>query len=231
VREKASVVSLSAERARRAYDRIGRLQDTQAFYEHAVTSRLAELGRFEQAAWVFELGCGTGRFGAQLLRGHLSASARYRGVEISPKMASLARKRLGRWAPRTEVVLIDPPGRVLPGCDGQFDRFVACYVLDLLAYPYARTLLAEASRLLAPNGLLCLVSLTHGVTRTGRAVSNAWETLSERWPAWLGGCRPIELAMLLDLSTWRIHRRDVLTRWGIPSELLIASPRQRVGDA
>ena len=159
---------LNAERARRAYDRIGRLQDTQAFYEHAVTRRLAELGRFEEARWAFELGCGTGRFAAQLLRDRLAVTARYRGVEISPKMAALAHRRLAPWVPRSEVVLVDPPGRVLPGSDGQFDRFVACYLLDLLAYNHAGTVLSEASRLLAPDGLLCLVSLTRGVTRTGR---------------------------------------------------------------
>ncbi len=223
---------LSAKRARRAYDRIGRLQDTQLLYERAVTGRLAELGGFERARWVFELGCGTGRFAARLLRDRLPGSARYRGVEISPKMASLARRQLAPWAPRSEVVLIDPPGRVLPGSDGQFGRFVGCYVLDLLTEQYARTVLAEAARLLAPDGLICLVSLTHGITRTGRAVSDSWEGIAERWPALLGGCRPIELATLLDPSIWRIDCREVLTRWGIPSELLLASPTQQLlGDA
>jgi uncharacterized circularly permuted ATP-grasp superfamily protein len=33
--------------------------------------------------------------------------------------------------------------------------------------------------------------------------------------------------MLLESGTWRIHRREVLTRWGIPSELLVASPANR----
>ena len=221
---------LSTERARRAYDRIGRLQDTQLFYEHAVTRRLAELGAFEQAQWVIELGCGTGRFAAELLQNRLTGGARYRGVEISPKMASLARRRLAPWGSRAEVVLIEPPGRVLPGSDGQFDRFVACYALDLLARPYARTVLAEAGRLLAPDGLLCLVSLTHGVSRTGRLVSNTWRTIAERRPALLGGCRPIELRMLLEPSMWRIDRREVLTRWGIPSELVIAAPIRRLAD-
>jgi ubiquinone/menaquinone biosynthesis C-methylase UbiE len=224
-------VPLTAERARDAYDRIGRLQDTQAFYEGAVTRRLTDLGRFEEAHWVFELGCGTGRFAVELLRDRLPVTARYRGVEISPKMASLAHKRLARWAPRSEVVLMEPPARVLPGSDGQFDRFVACYVLDLFPEQYAVTALAEACRLLAPDGLLCLVSLTHGITRTGRAVSDAWRTISERWPASLGGCRPIELATLLDADTWHIAHREVLTRWGIPSELLVASPGPQVRDA
>lgn len=220
----ATIVPLNADRARHAYDRIGRLQDTQAFYEHAVTRRLADLGSFEHARWVFELGCGTGRFAAELLRDWLPASAQYRGVEISPKMASLTRRRLAPWAPRAEVVLIDPPGRVLPGSDGQFDRFVACYLFDLLAYHHAGTVLGEAGRLLAPDALLCVVSLTHGVTRTGRMVSDAWDSVAERWPSLLGGCRPIELAMLLETSAWHIKHQEVLTRWGFPSQLIVASP-------
>jgi ubiquinone/menaquinone biosynthesis C-methylase UbiE len=224
-------VPLTVEQARRTYDRVGRLQDTQVFYERAVTCRLTEIGRFAQARSVVELGCGTGRFAAWLLRNSLERTAYYRGVEVSLKMATLARKRVAPWAPRAEIVLIDPPGRVLPGADGQFDRFVACYVLDLLGYAYVETVLAEARRLLAPEGLLCLVSLTHGVTRTGRVVSDAWETVSERWPASLGGCRPIELATLLDPSVWRIDHREVLTRWGVASEVLVASSARTVSDA
>jgi ubiquinone/menaquinone biosynthesis C-methylase UbiE len=226
-----AIVPLNAERARRAYDRIGRLQDTQAFYEHAVTRRLAALGQFDEARWVFELGCGTGRFAAQLLRDRLPATARYRGVEISPKMASLARERLAPWAPRAEVVLIDPPARVLPGSDGQFDRFVACYLFDLLAQYHAGTVLGEAGRLLAPDALLCLVSLTHGVTRTGRMVSDAWDSVSERWPSLLGGCRPIELEMLLEPSAWYINHREVLTRWAVSSQLILASPTESAANA
>ena len=53
---------LTAEQARRVYDRIGCAQDTQAFYEDAAVIRLAQLGAFERARSVFELGCGTGRF-------------------------------------------------------------------------------------------------------------------------------------------------------------------------
>lgn len=59
---------LTAEQARRVYDRIGRVQDTQSFYEDAVTQRLAKLGAFERAGSVFELGCGTGRYADLLLR-------------------------------------------------------------------------------------------------------------------------------------------------------------------
>ena len=47
---------------RRPYDRIGRSQDTQRFYEDPPTDHLWEFTDFETAASVVELGCGTGRF-------------------------------------------------------------------------------------------------------------------------------------------------------------------------
>ncbi len=67
---------LTAEQARRVYDRIGRAQDTQSFYEDAVTRRLAQLGAFERAGSVFELGCGTGRYAARLFGERLAPDAR-----------------------------------------------------------------------------------------------------------------------------------------------------------
>ena len=209
--------------ARRAYDRIGRLQDVDAFYSNALARRLAQVGEFQWARSVFELGCGTGRFASRLLRAHLGNDARYRAVDVSPKMVSIARKRLIGWSPRAEVVLIEPPGRVLVGTDGQFDRFVACYVLDVLADPLARTVLAEANRLLAPDGLLCLVSLSPGVDRAGRVVSDGWGAISERFPGFLGGRRPIKLTSLLEPGIWQIELHELLTRRWITSELVVAA--------
>ncbi len=220
---------LAAEQARRVYDRIGRAQDTQRFYEDAATSRLAELGALAEARSVFELGCGTGRFAASLLRNRLPEGARYLGVDISPKMVALARERLARWRPRAEVVLVDPPALELPGDDGGFDRFAATYVFDLLTVEDARRLLAEAQRLLAPTGLLCVVGLTHGVTPTTRLVSRGWEAVAKRRPSLLGGCRPIELSELLAPGGWRVRDRAVVAHWGVPSEVIVAGKPETAG--
>jgi len=50
--------------------------------------------------------------------------------------------------------------RPLPAAGGTFDRFVAVYLLDLLAPDHAAIMLAEARRVLAHGGLLCTASLT-----------------------------------------------------------------------
>ena len=57
--------------ARRVYDRIGRVQDIQAIYEHRATRTLLAWGEFERAQTVFEFGFGTGAFARRLLEQQL----------------------------------------------------------------------------------------------------------------------------------------------------------------
>jgi trans-aconitate methyltransferase len=88
------VKTLSTAAARRIYDRIGRTQDSQAFYEDRATEEAIAHSKLESAHSVFEFGCGTGRFGERLLERHLPSDAIYRGVDLSPVMVKLAGKRL-----------------------------------------------------------------------------------------------------------------------------------------
>jgi hypothetical protein len=53
--------------ARRVYDRIGRKQDTQAFYEDRATSLVISHLHLATAQAVFEFGCGTGEDIAQVI--------------------------------------------------------------------------------------------------------------------------------------------------------------------
>jgi trans-aconitate methyltransferase len=60
--------ALTSEQARRVYDRVGRAQDWQRFYEDAATADLVAHAGFDAAHSIVELGCGTGRLAA----GHLT---------------------------------------------------------------------------------------------------------------------------------------------------------------
>src|SRR5262245_12531739 len=148
--------TLTRAEARAFYDRFGARQDSQGFYEDAALDVLVQHGDFENAAAVFELGCGTGRFAARLLAAHLPPTARYRGVDLSPTMVTLARERLRPWTGRADV---EPSDGSPPRGDALWDRFVSTYVLDLLSPQDIAGTLAGASRLLRPGGLLCVVSL------------------------------------------------------------------------
>ncbi|MFQ5937104.1 MAG: class I SAM-dependent methyltransferase [Acidiferrobacterales bacterium] len=177
---------------------------------------------FERARSVFEFGCGTGRFAEILLHHHLPRKATYVGVDISETMVGLARDRLARFGSRAEVQLTDGSPQ-LNVQTAPFDRFVSNYVLDLLTLADIRALLAEAHRILAADGLLGLVSLTHGFTAVSRLVERAWVTLHKRRPALVGGCRPIDLQELIGNSLWHTHYQKKFSAFGIPSEVLVAA--------
>lgn len=218
------MVPLAPQDARRVYDRIGRLQDTQAFYERPATTALIGAGEFGTARHVFELGCGTGALAAGLLADELPAQATYLGVDVSPRMVSLASRRLAPWNERAEVRQTD--GRPPLGPEtGTVDRFVATYVFDLLADQDIVAMVAEARRLLAPQGRLCATSITHGHDRVPRTVSSVWDWAARRAPSLTGGCRPLELDQYLPSDEWEVIVNDQVTAWGVTSQVLVAEPR------
>ena len=218
----SAIMPLDAAGSRRFYDRFGRFQDTQRVYEGPAVQRLVELADLERSVSVFELGCGTGRLASKLLTSVLPPSARYLGVDVSPTMDGLATARLARWSERAKIELLKPPAVELPGEDAAFDRFLAAYVFDLLSSDDAHALMGEAVRLLAPGGLLALVSLTHGTTPASRIIAAGWNAVATRWPAMVGGCRPIELRGLITGPEWHLDHAEVIVRYGVPSEVVVA---------
>jgi hypothetical protein len=110
---------------------------------------------------------------------------------------------------------------------GSFERFVSNYVLDLLSAADITQLLAEAHRLLAPQGRLGLVSLTHGATVLSRLVTWAWTRIHALDPRLVGGCRPLELRDCLPGSDFRVDYARVITRFGVPSEVVVAYKQSR----
>lgn len=211
---------LAPEQARRVYDRIGRFQNVQ-LYERRALDVLVEEGRFAEAYAVVETGCGTGGLAERLLARELPRDARYAGVDVSPHMTELATARLARFAGRVQVRLGDATEH-LPVEDNWADRVVAAYVLDLLSPPRAGALLTEAARTLAPGGLLCLVSLTHGRSPAGRLLTAAWERLWRLRPQLVGGCRPTDLRPLLAGPSWDVRTVRVVTQLAVASQVVVA---------
>ena len=212
----------SVDQARAFYDRFGRKQDWQRFYEDPAISVLIEHGAFIQAHRVLEFGCGTGRFAEHLLRDILPAECSYLGIDVSRTMVDIARPRLQRWSDRAEVRLSDGSAR-LDEADRTVDRFVSNYVFDLLDAAQIASVLTQAHRVLVPEGSLCLVSLTHGCGPFSRLVSRMWQQIYSFSPALVGGCRPLNLTEIL-ASQWRVQYHDMVGRLGLTSQVIVASP-------
>jgi ubiquinone/menaquinone biosynthesis C-methylase UbiE len=209
------------EDAKRYYDRFGRKQDWQRLYESRALKELIEHASLRSAAAVFEFGCGTGRLAETLLERHLSPNARYLGVDVSTTMISLSRRRLERFAERAHVLLTSGDPR-LAAETGAFDRFVSTYVLDLLSTEDIAAVLLEAHRVLAPGGLLGLVSLTHGFTLASRLVERIWSAVYSRSPSSVGGCRALSLRDLVTPPAWSVRHYGRISALGVASEVLVA---------
>ena len=216
-------MTLSHSQAKRFYDRFGSKQDKQSFYEDKALDELIAHADFAQAHNVFELGCGTGRFALRLLNTQLPADANYLGIDLSDTMIALAQRRLTPYAERASV--IHSSGELhFPLEDQSVDRVIATYVFDLLSDTDIRQAIAESRRVLTPTGKICLASLSTGVSVASRFVCRVWSGLF-RWNASLvGGCRPICLLDYFDPAYWSVNHHHVLTQFGVPSEILIATP-------
>ncbi len=213
--------TLSHQEARRTYNRIGSLQDSQGFYEDCATALIVQHGNFTCAEAVFEFGCGTGRFALRLFEDYLPDTARYRGTDLSPKMVRLAKSRLATHSSRAEVILTEgePP---VDEPTAHYDRFVSNYVFDLLSYEDIRAVLREAHRMLRPDGLLCLSGLSTGLDRVSRIVAGAVAWTQTHCPSLVGGCRPVDLLPFLQGSEWQILHHSKVTAFGVPSEVVVA---------
>jgi ubiquinone/menaquinone biosynthesis C-methylase UbiE len=221
---------LTRSQARAFYDRFGRIQDAQAFYEDAALDDLIAHAAFEQAEKVFELGCGTGRIAFRLLTKHLSPSATYIGIDLRQTMIDIAKQRISSYAERASVIQSDGSMH-FPLPDNSVDRVISTYALDLLSEKDIRQAVSEAGRVLMPHGKLCLVSLTHGETFASRIVCTVWSAVFSLNASLVGGCRLIRLASFFDPVSWLIDYRNVVTRWGVLSEVLIAHAKSTISNA
>jgi hypothetical protein len=56
-------------------------------------------------------------------------------------------------------------------------------------------------------------------------VTGLWTDIHRLAPSLVGGCRPLELQALLPASGWQLVAVNVVTAFGIPSEIVVAKPQ------
>jgi ubiquinone/menaquinone biosynthesis C-methylase UbiE len=136
-------------------------------------------------------------------------------------MVDLTIERLAKHAERARV--LQSNGTIhFPLQDYSVDRVISTYVLDILSETGISKFLCEAYRVLGVGGKLCLVSLTKGSTFLSGTVSAVWASIFHLRPSWVGGCRPIRLEQYINSVVWEIEYRNVVTTFGVPSEVLVA---------
>ncbi len=116
----------------------------------AATAALIERLGLRGGLRVLDVGCGTGGTMARLAQ---YKPARIDGVDVTPAMLQVARKRirLSGLGKRSAVHLVEPDGR-LPFADASYDRVYTESVLGFQDAQGAKALLQEMYRVLKPSG-------------------------------------------------------------------------------
>jgi ubiquinone/menaquinone biosynthesis C-methylase UbiE len=158
------------QRLRRYWDRHARTYDQQiAFWERRLFADGRQWVCAQASGDVLEVAIGTGR---NLL--HYPRAVRLTGIEFSPEMLKLARRRADELGREVDLRLGDAQALDLP--DASFDTVVC--TLSLCAIPDEQRAVAEMRRVLRPGGRLLLLDHVAGAPRWVRAVQWLLERLT-----------------------------------------------------
>ena len=119
--------------------------------------RIADKARLRPGDHVLEIGCGWGSFALLAAREY---GARVTGITLSTEQAAWARDRVARegLSERIEIRLVDY--RDLPGEGRTYDRVVSIEMLEAVGEEYLPGYFETVDRLLAPDGIAVIQSIT-----------------------------------------------------------------------
>lgn len=215
---------ISREQTRQNYDRLSRWYDLFAGSEMNFTESGLQLLNVTAGEYVLEIGFGTGRALIRLASeaGECGLAA---GVELSPGMIAVARKRMSPFGHKQAgnqgggAHMIRGDGAWLPFVPRSFNAIFLSFTLELFSEAEIPAVLGECHRVLKTEGRLGVVSLAKRDTLACRL----YEWGHERWPALLD-CRPIELSKNLEAGGFRVQAAKVKMMWGLPVGIVLAKP-------
>lgn len=208
----------SREQTRQNYDRMSRWYDLFASSEQKFTRAGLQLLGVKEGERVLEIGFGTGH-SLVALSEQAGDTGLVTGVELSPGMIKVARKRMHASRHERSVEIIQGDGTLLPIQTHSLDVVFLSFTLELFSDEEILILLNDSHRVLKREGRLGIVSLAKRDVWACRL----YERGHERWPILLD-CRPIELRKNLETGGFRVQALKVETMWGLPVEITLSTP-------
>jgi ubiquinone/menaquinone biosynthesis C-methylase UbiE len=189
------------------YDLWARLTETSA------RDRCLELASIQDGESVLEVAVGTGLTFEKILEAN--PSGRNEGVDITEAMLARAKERAAKSGARDyRLCLGDAHSLDYP--DDSFDVLVNNYMFDLLPQRDFASVLTEFKRTLRPGGRLAMVNMTDG----DRWYNGLWERIYRINPAWLGGCRAVQVLPVVQECGFVQTRRETVSQMTFPSEII-----------
>jgi ubiquinone/menaquinone biosynthesis C-methylase UbiE len=192
-----------------AYDLWARLTESKA------RDRCLEIAAIRDGESVLEVAVGTGLAFEKILKAN--PSGRNEGIDVTEAMLSRAETRAANSG-ITSYRLTVGDAHALDFADSEFDVLINNYMFDLLPEDDFPTVLAEFRRVLRPGGRLVLVNMTKGKSWH----NSIWEWVYRLNPAWLGGCRAVQLLPMLEEIEFANLERQYISQMTFPSEVISA---------
>ncbi|MGE0026346.1 MAG: class I SAM-dependent methyltransferase [Thermoleophilia bacterium] len=190
-----------AERIVELFERHARWYDAQLVLERRALTLAAALAEPLAGARVVDVGAGTGALSSALLA-RSPRLAELTLLDASPSMLARARRRLSAIHPTPRILIAD--ARALPLPAASADVVVMGYLLHLLDERDRRRALAEARRVIAPQGRL--VAVVHGSPRglVGGLYRAAWRAIARLSPGAVGRGPMVDLASAVEEAGFTI---------------------------
>ena len=209
---------ISRDQTRQNYDRMSRWYDLFAGSEKKFTETGLQILGVKAGEHVLEIGFGTGNSLVTLIQ-QTGKSGLVAGVELSPGMIEVARKRIQAKGQERSAQIIRGDGTLLPFARDSFDALFLSFTLELFSEAEIPVVLEECHRVLKREGRLGVVSLA----KQDVLACRLYERGHEHWPVMLD-CRPIELRESLEAGGFRIQAAKLQTMWGLPVEIVLGRP-------
>jgi len=192
------------------YDLWGSLTETKA------RQRALAFAKIKNGEAVLEVAVGTGLTFLEILKAN--PDGENIGIDLTPAMLDKARLKASRSGiTRYQLATGDAYALEFPA--QHFDLLMNNYMFDLLPEKDFTVVLAEFKRMLKPGGRLVLVNMT----RAEKFHQKIWEGVYHLNPRWLGGCRGVLLLTHLETAGFKNIKREMLSQFGFPSEIIIAT--------
>jgi ubiquinone/menaquinone biosynthesis C-methylase UbiE len=183
--------------------------------ESNARDRCLEIAAIQDGESVLEVAVGTGLAFERILKGN--PSGRNEGIDLTEAMIIRAEKRAASTGIKSYRLAVGD-AYALDFPDNDFDVLINNYMFDLLPEDDFPTVLAEFRRVLRPGGRLVLVNMTKGM----RWYNGIWEWVYRMNPAWLGGCRGVQVVPLLGQVGFVTSERQYISQMTFPSEVICA---------
>lgn len=216
-------VRASSEDIKKSYSLISRIYAIfEGIFEKGLRQRGLELLAITCSEVVLEIGVGAG-YSLKEIADSVGYDGKAYGIDITPKMLEITRKRLEKAGLLDRVELSEGDARNMLYDDRKFDAVYMASTLELFDTPDIPEVLKEIKRVLKNHGRLGVASLT----REGRENSlfiRFYEWLHQRIPKY-ASCRPIYVEKSLEEAGFQISKSEEFVLYKIaPWKIVVAKP-------